>query len=347
MATIRFLSWNIQVYGPKKYGQSANNANLAYLVGAMIAHTGAQVVLLQELMTSIAEAVAFTAAETCAIATGKQWRYIVLQTRPEKDRESYAILFQSQDAKFAPIANGFGIASGDFPTKDLTKGGRRPAYVYFRTTDTNTVFVATSYHAPPSGNTSLGVKRLGQMPEIYSINPGGTGVLNTNSRVMGGDYNMPLPLNADLYAWLTDPVPVPPPPTTAGQGAGSVAAVGDPTILATWAEVTKAWGDDPRNWHADPAWYVQKDNCLDNLFCRPAATRGGVVDALGILMDTGSGPSRFAQKFITQKDGSEQFPHASMLGYPMNKWLQSAPYAYIFYRNAVSDHLPVWADVTI
>ncbi|MBX9813371.1 MAG: hypothetical protein K2X76_01575 [Sphingomonas sp.] len=346
MATIRFLSWNIQVYGPKKYGVSVNNKNLAYVVAEVIAAARPQIVLLQELMTSIAESVAYTVAEACRAATGQRWSYVVLKARPEKDRESYAIIYQSQGVNFTPIANALGIASTDFPTKDLPKGGRRPAYAYLRTTDTNTVFVITNYHAPPSGNTSLGVARLGQMPEIYSLNVPGTGVINANARVMAGDYNMPLPLNADLYGWLTDQVPHVPPPSQAGQGAGTTAAIGAPTILATWAEVTKAWGNDPSKWQTDPDWYVQKDNCLDNLFCRPAATNSGVVDVLRLLMNTRSGVSRYAQKFRLGED-QEAFPHAFELDQQLSQWLRHAPYAYIFYRNAVSDHLPIWADVTI
>lgn len=347
MANIRFLSWNIQVLGPKKYGRSVNNQNLLFLVGELIATCKPQVVVLQELMSSVAEQVAFTAAEVCSIATKKTWGYRVIRARPEVDRESYAFLYQTEGVSFAPVANGWGIAAQDFPTKELSKGGRRPAYMYFKTTDTNVVFVASSYHAPPSGRTSEGVMKLGKMPELYSINPGGAGVITATSRVLGGDYNMAWPLNADCYLWLTDPLPVAPPPSVAGEGAGTTPAATTPTILYTVSEAQKAYGDDPSKWNADPDVYLQNQNCLDNLFCRPAAVAGGVVDGLRLIMDTSKGAGRFAAKYQTTDAGSATFPDSDVIPSPLAQSLKKAPYAFIFYRNAVSDHMPVWADVTI
>jgi endonuclease/exonuclease/phosphatase family metal-dependent hydrolase len=353
MAKIRILSWNIQVYGPKKYGNSVNNVNVAVLVGHVILATGAKIVVLQELMETVAEQVAFTVAESASITTGKKWTYLIVRAR-DTDRESYAILCQTEGVDYAPVDNGVGLASNQFPNNFSVSNGRRAAYAWFQTTDTRKYFVASSYHAPPNDYCVPGVEALGKMPEIYSINPG-SGAIQAEGRLLGGDYNLSLHNNANHYKWLTDPTPGNPPPSTAGEGAGATASVSDSTILATLRTVVKAWGDDPAKWGKKSGDYVQADNCIDNLFCKPAADQSAVVDVVGMIQGDvtvigKNAPSVHdaASSFrLTDDDDKPAFPNAEFVSRPLSSSLKSAAFAYVLYLMAVSDHLPVLAEVTL
>ncbi len=62
MAQVRILSWNIQVYGPEKYGYSPNNVALIEFVGAVVNRVNANVVVLMEIMTSFGDQLGFNLA---------------------------------------------------------------------------------------------------------------------------------------------------------------------------------------------------------------------------------------------------------------------------------------------
>ncbi len=110
MAQIRLISWNIQVYGPEKFALTPNNVLVAELACRTILASGATVVVLMELISSVAGNIAGTFAVFLAQLSGNPWNYYVTPARPAGDRESYAILWRAGGVNFAPIAGAEGLA---------------------------------------------------------------------------------------------------------------------------------------------------------------------------------------------------------------------------------------------
>jgi hypothetical protein len=356
VAQIRILSWNIEVYGPEKYGRSVNAPALVDLVTQVVARTGANIVVVMETLSTVGDQVGFSLREGLELNTGEPWRSYEADARATGDRECYGIYWQQAPGQpFAPATDATGapvqgLATAEFPNNFSNSNGRRASYVTFTSLDTNCNFTVTAYHAPPNARAIEGLKVLAGMPQLYTIanaNPGPAGA-NVPGRLLCGDYNLDVNAQPE-YSWLTDPVPATPPPTTAGQGAGCAPATHDNTFLMDIADAVKAWGYDPDNW-ATAASKYRRNLAIDNVFY--ATPAGGprtarVVDVVSQIAGSGSiraAAQRFAR---AAADGTDAFPNASQIPLPFSTTLSTMAYAFLFYRYAVSDHLPVSLSLVI
>jgi endonuclease/exonuclease/phosphatase family metal-dependent hydrolase len=357
MAQIRILSWNIEVYGPEKYGRSVNAAQLVNFVSEVIGYTQANILVVMETMSSVGDQIAFNLTEGIQAATGQNWGYFTTQARVNGDRESYGFYWRRDAAaNFAPAvdANGApvsGLATLDFPNNFSNWNGRRAAYATFTTGDTNRNFTVTVYHAPPNARAIQGLQQLAGMPQLYTVanaapGPAGAGV---PARLLCGDYNLDVNVQPD-YTWLTNPVPALPPPAAPGQGAGCAPATWGNSLLGTLADAIAAWGPPVAGWPADTSQY-RRALAIDNVFyATPAAgpTNGRVVDVLAQMIAPGTGIRTAAQAFNrTTPLGGPAFPNATLIPLPWNVTLSTTAYSFLFYRYAVSDHLPVSMSLTI
>lgn len=355
MAVVRTLAWNIEVYGPEKYGNWPNNARLATLIAAVVARSNANVVVVMELMSSVAAQIAFTINESIATVTGNPWRYVVLPARPAGDRESYAVLWQNNAAaNFTITQNGTGadnvaLSTVDFPNNFSGSNGRRAALATFRTTDTGNEFAVSVYHAPPNARAIQGLQALAMTPGLYIADNGGV-MVNVPGRMLAGDYNLDVNTQPE-YSWLTNPEPAVPPPTGAGQGAGTTAITNANSHLMNMNAAVATWGTILANWSGNPVAY--RDDQYDNIFyASPAmapAPAGGVIDLVAELMNAASPVRAVANTFVTLNPANQNpaFPFAFNVPLPLNVNLNVAAVAWMLARYGVSDHLPVFAQVTI
>jgi hypothetical protein len=353
VAQIRMLSWNIQVWGPGRYGSSPNNVRLVNLVGAVVHQANANVLVVMELMSSVATGICFNIGEAIINATGRPWAHVVVEARGDGDRESYGIFWCTND-NFAVVSNAAGaaqagLASIEFPNNFSATHGRRAAFAAFRTTDTHTNFAVSVYHAPPNQQAILGLEALARTPALYTVDNAGAAQAVTG-RLLGGDYNLDV-TTEPAYSWLTNPVPAAPPPAAAGQGAGSTGITADRTRLGTMKAALREWGDDLANWSNDAADY--RESRLDNIFyASPAAApaaAGQVVDLVAEIMLPASPIRALAQQFETLNPATNNpaFPFAFSLPQPLAANLNFACCAWLLVNYAISDHLPVQATVTI
>lgn len=354
MAQIHVLSWNIEVYGPKKYGEfPANGASLVDLIAQVIHQQQANVVMFMEFMSSVAYQIGFSIQQQLIALHGNVWQMRVVEARPQGDRESYAVLWRT-DQNFGivtdqNVAEQIGLATSEFPNNFSTWNGRRPVYATFRTTDTNQNFTVTCYHAPPNNYAVNGLTELAQMPQLYSVN--NTGVAQAvDSRFLCGDFNLDLNIQPE-YQELTNPVPAVPPPPPGG--AGCAAAINEDTLLANLDMVVTAWGNNTAHWGAAAANYRRNGFVIDNIFFRQPggghnATAAGAVDVIHNIMTPGNAVRAAAVQFqLVDNNGNWAFPHADLINPAGAAGLLQAPNAFLLYRYAVSDHLPVFVSVTV
>jgi hypothetical protein len=349
------VTWNIQVYGPKKYSnQNGNNINVARFIAQVLASQNANVVVLQEIMAGVAQQVAFTIANEAAARMGAPWNYTVIDARPGGDRESCVFLWRDSNdaaANFRPVLTAAGnpaqgVPANDFPSKWAATGGRRAAYKVFRTNDTATNFVVTNYHAPANAFAGIGPDSVAAMTELYSVTNMGA-VQPVPGRLLGGDWNLDYNSQSAAgqgYPWLTNPVPAPPPPVQWGQGAGAKAAVSQNTRFGDYQNAESSWGPDPGNWPDDQSRYLHNSQAYDNIFY---ANPGGIVNGrvMTVLYPmTTTGPLRdIALRFDTSNNA---FPYSAFFP-AINIALSQSGYAFLLYRYAVSDHLPVSVTLTM
>ncbi|HET7505705.1 MAG TPA: hypothetical protein VFK02_32015 [Kofleriaceae bacterium] len=354
MAQVRMLAWNIEVYGPNKYGNVPNNARVVQFIAQTAVQQNANVVVLMELSNSVAQQICFSVSDEIATLSGNAWSYAQIPARPNGDRESYGILWQSAGANFAITTNGAGaqniaLSTVDFPNNFSVTHGRRAALATFRTTDTAVNFTVSVYHAPPNAYATVGLEQVAKTPQLYNVDNGGA-VQAVTGRLLGGDYNLDVNTVPE-YSWLTNPVPVPPPPTAPGQGAGTVAITTALTHFGSMAAAVALWGNNLANWSANPVQY--RDLQLDNIFwASPSgapAPAGGVVDVVQSVMTPGNPLRAIAQTFtlVNPNTNNPAFPFAFSIPLPLNVNLSFAACAWMLVRYGVSDHLPVLNVVTI
>jgi hypothetical protein len=358
MAQIRLMSWNIEVYGPNKYGNVPNRMNLVRFIARAVQQQNANLLVIQELMTSVAHQICFSVAQQLGTYTGHAWQYRDVVTRVAGDRESYGVFWRT-DRNFGITQDGNAaenlvLSDNQFPNGFSPWNGRRPVIGVFRTTDTATNFAISSYHAPPRGNQAAqGVEPLATTTMLYSVDRNNHNE-NVDGRILAGDYN--LGVTDDEFDWLTDPLPALPPPNAAGEGAGTTPIVPtdgngpDYTHYARRGGAVRVWGPNMANWSANPVLY--RDYQLDNsYYATPAmipGAAGGVVDLVAEIMLPASPLRQIAQTFaLTDGHGNRAFPLADTIPAPLNVNLSTAPCAWLLYRYGVSDHLPVLNVVTI
>jgi hypothetical protein len=360
MAQIRLLSWNIEVYGPTKFGLTPNNGAIVGFVASTILHSGANIVVLQELISAVAPAIAWTIANQVAAITGNAWASHAVPARPGGDRESYGILWQTGGApapNFVLTNNGAGNPNIDlsplqFPNNYSPINGRRPAIATFRTTDTAVNFAVYDWHAVP-GNPVPGLQQSAMTPALYTVNNAGA-VQPVTGRILAGDYNMNV--TQPQFTWFTNPVPMAPPPNAVGQGAGTAPilpnnGLANWTHLGTIAQATAAWGPPFGGWSANPQQY--RDDMLDNSYWASPngapAPGGTVIDLVQEIANPASGLRAITQNFaqVYPGTGLPAFPNSMVIPLPWNMNLSNMGCAFLLYRYAISDHLPVFNQVTI
>ena len=363
MARIKMITWNIQVLGPKKHKVKRNSTALCRFISAVVESAGANILVLQELMNSISGSAARILIGELKVKTSREWNYFSYAARPNNDREAYGIFWQ-EDASFTPITDAAGarqegLASNRFPVwySNDSPNGRRAAYVAFRTTDTNNNFVVSTYHSPPT-NPAAGVLANSRMPEIYTVDNNGTRE-EFHTRLLAGDFNMDINHDAHAYRPFTDLLPAVPPPANAGEGTGTEAAINDPdlvgTLLGNYKEAVKRWGDKISDWADDPLEYRQKVNLIDNIFHTPSPpphnTESEVLDIIDDIVNKRNLLFYYANKFpLLDRKGRkwmEAFPHARLLLKMKRRWSGITACVFLFYRYAISDHLPVKLSIDI
>jgi hypothetical protein len=357
MAQIRLLSWNIEVYGPNKYGDVPNNGRIVQFIARTAQLQNANIVVLQELISAVAYQVCWSIASEIHQLTGNTWAVHSIEARPGGDRESYGILWQTGGApNFVITSDGAGqqniaLSPLQFPNGFSPVNGRRPAIATFRTTDTGVNFAVYDWHSVP-GNPVPGLEQSARTPDLYTVNNAGA-VQPVTGRVLAGDYNMWV--TQPEFTWLTNPVPAPPPPVLAGQGAGTTPILpanvqAQYTHLSKIANAIAAWGPVLAGWSANSVEY--RDCQLDNSYYASPngapAPGGGVVDLVAEIANPASPLRAIAQTFVlTNPDGSAAFPNAPVVPLPLNVNLNTTACAFLLYRYGISDHLPVFNSVTI
>jgi hypothetical protein len=355
MAQVNLVAWNIEVFGPEKYGNRPNADRVIQMIATVLAQTNADIFVAMELSSSVAEQICYNIAEAADNATGYTWNYAVVEARPNGDRESYGVLFRVDNAaNFALLTDGNGdnnieLSTVDFPNNFSDTNGRRACLATFRTTDTNTNFTVSVYHAPPNARAIQGLEALAKTPGLYSVDNGGN-VQNVPGRLLGGDYNLDVNVQPE-YSWLTNAVPANPPPTQAGEGAGCVAITTAKTHLGAMKEAIATWGTVLANWPANPLLY--RDEQYDNIFYDSPSMApnpgGGVFDMIAEIMNVHSAIRGIAQQFTTLNPTTNNpaFPFAFSIPTPLNVNLSLAPCAWMLYRYGVSDHYPIVLTITL
>ncbi len=358
MAQIRLLSWNIEVYGPNKYGNVPNNLRIVEFIVRTVRQQNANIVVLQELMSSIAGQICWSLADGLKQVTGNDWMHGTIPARPNGDRESYGILWQSGGAPGFTLtsdANGQGnvaLSPLEFPNGFSSINGRRAAVATFRTTDTAVNFAVSVWHSVP-GNPVPGLEQIAKTPALYAVDNAGAQQL-VAGRLLAGDFNMAV--TQPQFAWFTNPMPPAPPPVAPGQGAGTTSilpadAAAYFTHYAKIADAVREWGANLANWSGVPRQY--RDYQLDgSYYASPngaPAPGGGVVDLVADIMLPASPLRAVAQTFTLNYPGTPHpaFPNAGVIPLPLNINLNTAACAFLLYRYGISDHLPVLNSVTI
>jgi hypothetical protein len=358
MAVVRVLTWNIEIYGPAKFGIRPNNLRLASLISRLIQEQNATIVVLMELISNVALQIAHTIQFDLQAATGVPWNSFVTQARPAGDHESYAFIWRGDaGVNFQQIAGAEGLSSLQFPNNFSNTNGRRAGFCVFRTTDTGNNFAVSIYHAPPNARAIVGIEQLARTPELYSVTR--LGILeNVQHLALAGDYNLDPVLNPNDFLPLTNALPgAPPPNLAAGQGAGCVlgnpgGAVGWSTHVGTIDEAINAWGPFVAGWPVNTLSYRGGNSSWDNIaYAAGAFNNATVLDVVSLFRNppVGSQIRGIADTFVRFfADGvTPAFPNAQYFPVNMATALNSTAWCFLLYRYAISDHLPFLIDVTI
>ncbi|WP_437333133.1 hypothetical protein [Sorangium sp. So ce394] len=357
MANLRVLSWNIQVYGPTKYALTPNKVAVAKFVSHTIQESNANIVVLMELSYSVAPQIAEAIELDIEAATGQAWDTYVTPARPASDTESYAILWRTDaSVNFQAIAGAAGLSTLDFPNNFSAINGRRAAHNVFRTTDTASNFAVSVYHAPPNNQAVLGVQQLAATPALYAVTRHGAPE-DVDRRALCGDYNMDAQVDALYFQPLTNPLPAAPPPNVgAGEGSGCAAALpggalNQSTLLGTFEDAVAAWGRYILSWAHTSVNYRRPNATIDNVYYRAAGFNDAhPIDCIDAIRNPARGSQlrTIANEFVlAYPSGAKAFTKACEFTPVMSTALNTMGYAFLLYRYAISDHLPVIADITI
>ncbi len=344
MAQIRTLSWNIQAYGPSKFGPAApNSAALIGLIAATAVTVGANVICLTEVKSSTAHGI----RAALIGALGGAWTGIVMPTNPH-DSDFYAVFWNP--ANFAPVTLTSGSAAAglvgisvpglhapaqDYPNNFADSNGRRPGYVIFRTTDTAVNFAVTAYHAPTTGKAILGMQRLGAWLAGLTVDRHGGGMGEAVRAVATGDYNLDQSANAGDYAAFIAATGTH--LTVAGAGVGAPASASDTMLLdvgstAVWAPPANSIG-------------YRRPLCLDNIMASGVVVAGapGPVLDLVTMVQVGQPLAAQAAAFNLGASRAPTFPNSDYIMHPIGSNFRG----FVLTRYGVSDHLPVLSAVTL
>jgi hypothetical protein len=355
MARINLLSWNIEVYGPKKHSWGTNSYALICFIGQVITQQDANVVVLMELMNSVAGQICKSLTENLYVRTNSKWLYATHEAKTG-DKEAYGILWRDKqgfgiinDAKGQPYIR---LSEQQFPDNWALLNGRRAVMAGFRTLDTGVTFTVSGYHAPPPKDANstyawAGIEALAKSADLYHLDVAGQlGVVQ--GRMLAGDFN--LDVNRDSsFRWLTDPLPAVPPPSRQGTGAGTEPITTSKTHLISMEEVKRRWGPNIKDWGVDTSYYVELP--IDNIFygspVSPPGGTGGVIKLMDYVMAPDQPLRHLAQQFKIYDFINPAFPNSNLLPTPLSDTLSDPRVAWLLLRYAVSDHLPVAAAINI
>jgi hypothetical protein len=359
MARIRLLSWNIEVWGPKKYTNSVNKDRLAKFVAEVTDNVGADILVVMELMESVSTQIGVTLKDELEIVTGGDWNHYIVHCRDaDQERESYGIFWRVDNVQFEMTSRPWGdgternivLSDQGFPCRLSPKtGGRQAAIATFITNDVvpDRYFAVSVLHSvPDQALAPLALDALAKTPALYFVDDHNrVNQQGVDYRILAGDYN--LDVNNNYFNYLIAAVPEQPPPVTNNDPNQNDEGAGTAPILPTNipANFTHLYSWDRPPAPLPPVTAGYRDMQLDNIFyssANPPLAASGVIDVLQLILNPG--PLRnLANRFRRYNGTLPAFPHAQDIPQP----IANADAAWAFCRYAISDHLPVFVDVTL
>lgn len=344
MAQITLLHWNIYQFSNNKLN-NANGAALINYIAEVVAQSHANIISLLELKNSAVNNIITQLVPAINLANGaappNRWRSISINS--QKNNEAYVVLYQTGN-NFIPLLPAAGGGGGNplngltdqalnaagapagqlrFNASLTTRGGRKPYYVAFRTTDTNFNFSIVAYHTMFGAFSGVGVRNIGQLGQTRAINDAGV-IVNMRASLTCGDFNVNFdPLHPGDYNNLLNVTP-------------SSQSTNERTSLVNF---TPAGGY--------PTSQQYRANAYDNIFKYnragvPAAGGGTVVDLIDDSTTMGIGSGLLANE-------AGAFVPGPILDGNLIQNIPPQDYedAWHIVRHAISDHLPVHVTVNI
>lgn len=348
MASVTYLSWNLEKYGPGKYIKNgigaANYSALLRAVAETAKAVGANIIALLELTSGTAMDIGKDILDQLVILDGggtPRWTGTTIQT-PKQD--TYVLLWQKGNG-FDGVPDGAnnyvrGLVSHNSAGQLLkfqqggakgNSGGRQPGYVLFKTSDrggnADVYFTVLTYHAMYNSNAlvnATGVTSIASAAELTTV------VFNANnyvvtSSLIGGDFNADLLVNPAAY--------------------NALGVVGTGTITAGMGNAAKSTLIEKTPPVAPIPTLDYRKSAYDNIYCRAVVAgpnNGRVLDILnefGVWQGAGASLKHVAEMF----DASKVTNGNLIAALPP----QTAIDAWHIYTEAISNHLPVIATVTI
>lgn len=345
MAQITLLHWNIYQFSNNKL-RNGNGAALINYIAQVISQSQANIVALLELKNSAVNNImarlipAINLAKDQGPPAENRWRFIGINS--QKNNEAYIVLYQLGN-DFVPLnaafttnhINGltdnrlslFGVPEGQLPfNSSLTaRGGRKPYYVVFRTTDGSPArnFSVVLYHTMFGVHSPAGVRNVGLLAQSRAILDQGV-TLEMAASLTCGDFNVDFnPLDPGPYHNLLVTLP-------------SKQSTNEKTSLVNFT---------PPDGFPDSAQY--RKNAYDNIFrynrAKPPDTVGGTV--VDLIKESTTSPPGTA--FMV--DEARPFKTGPILDGELIQHIppQGFEDAWHLVRHAISDHLPVYVNYTI
>jgi hypothetical protein len=335
VSTFNILTWNLLNlgYGDYSPGRNANNQSLINYIARVADACDANLIVFQEVINSASVQVAFSIREALEAQTNADWSYPPpIRSAPEtptKIATNECYLFFIKSARDLSTPSGqwdWGLAPEPFPSNTGrstgVSQGRRAAYFTFPDDQNRQIFV-TNYHAPSkSVGAVAGLSALASMVNSRIPAPHAT--------IMCGDYNVNIctadGLN-DYQTRLMNPT-------------GAREATRDRTSLRTINTAV----------YLSPTEKQDSQNYLssgyDNIFCtHNLITAGsGLVGDL-IRLNTTVDLRGWANTFVTRDAlGQIAFSNSQYVNIPID--IADKFQSYVLTRYGISDHLPVFLNVT-
>lgn len=357
MATITYMSWNIETYGPGKHVKNGvAKKNYSALLRAVAQTAGAHnvnMISLLELSKSSALDIGGDLIDALVVEdstrtgnTQPLWQGTIVETT---EKDVYTFLWQKGngfEAEPEP-GNPKGFARGlvtknaagqvlKFHSAHSQSGGRTPGYVLFKTTDRapanpEVYFTAISYHAmynKTKANNNIGLASIAAGAEITQAQLNNAPVAVTAS-IISGDFNVDL---------LT---------ATAAYNALGLVGTGAITTAANDRAKTSLANDQQPN---TATVMDYRRNAYDNIYCH-AVTAGpnnstviDLLDEFGAWNGAAGNLQEIAGSFDPDKIKTSKVDWGSKItNLPPTTPLES----WIIYRWAISNHYPVLTTVQI
>ncbi|HVW98213.1 MAG TPA: hypothetical protein VHA56_19765 [Mucilaginibacter sp.] len=347
MADIRVLHWNIETYGPAKYF-NANNANFINYIARIVYTYDVEIFCMVEVKNSTSLlvppllAAAINALEGI-LPANNPWK--VVRANSNFNNEAYIMMYRI-DKDFLPVntaqaagpnvvpEHGLGninVAGAviQFPSRWTGNGGRRPFYATFETNNMAAeTFSVISYHAMFGPHTPQGINRLPNLRYITQFHNG----TPIDESIISGDFNVEF-----------DPAPT-------GWYGNMLAITSYATDEATTLQNNPIGGNDPATFMA---------SAYDNIFQTVVAmSPAGEVNNL--MIDSANVPAPQPPPPAAQPNVGDYSAEAGAYNIAaLNNYLARIVTPVValppvdmntswdFVREAISNHYPVFLEVTI